>query len=76
MYLFKHIKSSMTKRASLYLIGILFILILGGRFAYEKYWECYVIDRAKALGYELNDEELKYWTKNIRSYNSPNRFSL
>ena len=64
----------MTKRASYYLIGILFTLILGGWFAYEKYWEYYVIEKAKALGHELNDEELKYWTKNIRSYNSPNRF--
>ena len=74
MHLFKHINSSMTKRASFYLIGILFVLISGGWFAYEKYWEYYVIERAKALGHELNDEELKYWTKNIQSYNSPNRF--
>ena len=64
----------MTKRASFYLIGVLFILILGGWFAYEKYWEYYVIDRAKALGHELNDQELRYWIKNIRSYNSPYRF--
>ena len=74
MHLFKHINSSMTKRASYYLIGILFTLILGGWFAYEKYWEYHVIERAKALGQELNEEELKYWTQNIRTYNSPNRF--
>ncbi len=64
----------MTKRASYYLIGILLTLVLGGLFAYEKYWENYAIEKAKALGYELDDEQLKYWTQNIRSYNSPNRF--
>ena len=64
----------MTKRASYYLIGTLLTLVLGGWFAYEKYWENYAIEKAKALGYELDDEELKYWTQNIRSYNSPNRF--
>ena len=59
----------MTKRASFYIIGILFILIFGGWFAYEKYWEYRVKEGAKALGYELNDEEVKYWVKRIRSYN-------
>ena len=64
----------MTKRVSIYLIGILFALILGVWFANEKYWEYHVIERAKELGQELNNEELKYWIQNIRSYNSPNRF--
>ena len=50
----------MTKRASFYLIGILFIFILGGWFAYEKYWEYRIKEGAKALGYELNDDEVKY----------------
>ena len=69
MQLFKHINSNMTKRASFYIIGILFVHILGGWFAYEKYWEYRVKEGAKALGYELNDEEVKYWVKRIRSYN-------
>ena len=64
----------MTKRVSIYLIGILFALILGVWFANEKYWEYHVIERAKELSQELNNEELKYWIQNIRSYNSPNRF--
>jgi len=64
----------MTKRVSIYLIGILFALILGVWFANEKYWEYHVIERAKELNQELNSEELKYWIQNIRSYNSPNRF--
>ena len=64
----------MTKRVSIYLIGILSALILGGWFANEKYWEYHVIERAKELGHELKDEDLKYWIQNIRSYNSPNRF--
>ena len=55
----------MTKRASFYIIGILFLLILGGWFAYERYWEYRVKEGAKALGYELNDEEVKYWVKRI-----------
>ena len=41
----------------------------GTWFAYEKYWEYRVKEGAKALGYELNDEEVKYWVKRIRSYN-------
>ena len=64
----------MTKRGSFYLIGILFILILGGWFAYEKYWEYRIKEGAKALGYELNDEEVKYWVKRIRSYNKIDGF--
>ena len=61
MYLFKHINTSMTKRASFYIIGFLFVLILGGWFAYEKYWEYRVKEGAKDLGYELNDEEVRYF---------------
>ena len=49
-------------------------LILGGWFAYEKYWEYRVKEGAKALGYELNDEEVKYWVKRIRSYNKIDGF--
>ena len=44
----------MTKRASFYIIGILFILILGGWFAYEKYWE-----------YRRKREELKLLVMNL-----------
>ena len=64
----------MTKRVSIYLIGILLIFALAGCLAYEKFWEYQVIERAKLAGYELDDEELKYWTKNIRSYNTLDRF--
>ena len=64
----------MTKRAFFYLAGILSILILGGWLTYEQYREYRIKEDAKALGYELNDEELEYWVKNIRSYNSPDRF--
>ena len=64
----------MTKRVSIYLIGILLIFALAGCLAYEKFWEYQVIERAKLVGYELDDEELKYWTKNIRSYNTLDRF--
>ena len=64
----------MTKRASFYLIGILFIFILGGWFAYEKSWEYRVKEGAKALGYELNDKEVKYWVERIRSYNKIDGF--
>jgi lysophospholipase L1-like esterase len=64
----------MTKRASFYTICLLFFLILGGWFAHEKYWEYRVIERTMALGYELKNEELEYWVKNIRSYNAVDRF--
>jgi lysophospholipase L1-like esterase len=64
----------MTKRASIYLIGILLIIILSGWFAYEKYWEYRVKEGAKAFGYELNDQEVKYWVKRIRSYNKLDGF--
>tara|TARA_A100001035_G_scaffold219285_1_gene179274 strand:+ start:182 stop:973 length:792 start_codon:yes stop_codon:yes gene_type:complete len=64
----------MTKRASFYIIGFLFVLTLGGWFVYEKYWEYRVKGVAKALGYELNDEEVKYWVKRIRSYNKLDGF--
>ena len=64
----------MTKRASIFLIGILLFLVFGGWFAYEKYWEYRVKEGAKALGYELNDQEVKYWIKRIRSYNKLDGF--
>ena len=64
----------MTKRASILLIGILLFLIFGGWLAYEKYWEYRVKEGAKALGYELNDQEVKYWVKRIRSYNKLDGF--
>ena len=64
----------MTKRASILLIGILLFLIFGGWFAYEKYWEYRVKEGAKALGYKLNDQEVKYWVKRIRSYNKLDGF--
>ena len=49
--------------------GFLLIFSLGGWFAYEEYWEYRVKEGAKALGYELNEEEVRYWVKRIRSYN-------
>ena len=64
----------MTKRASFYLICSLFILIFGGWLAYEKSWEYRVKEGAKALGYELNDKEVKYWVERIRSYNKIDGF--
>ena len=64
----------MTKRVSIYLTGILLILALAGCFIYEKYWEYQVLERAELAGYELDYEELKYWTKNIQSYNALDRF--
>jgi len=64
----------MTKRVSIYFIGILFILILGGWFAQEKFLEYQIIKKAKLVGQELNIEELKYWAKNFRSYNALDRF--
>ncbi len=63
MYLFKHINSSMTKRASFYIIGFLFILILGGWFAYEKYWEYRVKEGAKALVMNLMMKKLNIGLK-------------
>ena len=59
----------MSKRGFIILLSILFVAILSGWFAYEKYWEYRVKEGAKALGYELNEEEVKYWVKRIRSYN-------
>lgn len=59
----------MSKRRFLYIFGFLLIFFLGGWFAYEEYWEYRVKEGAKALGYELNDEEVRYWVKRIRSYN-------
>ena len=59
----------MSKRRLLYIFGFLLIFSLGGWFAYEEYWEYRVKEGAKALGYELNDEEVRYWVKRIRSYN-------
>lgn len=59
----------MSKRRFLYIFGFLLIFSLGGWFAYEEYWEYRVKEGAKALGYELNDEEVRYWVKRIRSYN-------
>ena len=59
----------MSKRGLIILLSILFVAILSGWFAYEKYWEYRVKEGAKALGYELNEEEVKYWVKRIRSYN-------
>ena len=59
----------MSKRGFIILLSILLIAILSGWFAYEKYWEYRVKEGAKALGYELNEEEVKYWVKRIRSYN-------
>ena len=64
----------MTKRAFFYLIGILIFLILGGWFAYEEYRNYRVKQEIKALRYELNDEKVEYWVKNIRSYNAVDRF--
>ena len=59
----------MSKRRFLYIFGFLLIFSLGGWFVYEEYWEYRVKEGAKALGYELNDEEVRYWVKRIRSYN-------
>ena len=59
----------MTKRGAFYLIGILIALVFGGWFLYEEYWKYRVKEGAKALGYELNDEEITYWVNRIRSYN-------
>ena len=50
----------MSKRGFIILLSILFVAILSGWFAYEKYWEYRVKEGAKALGYELNEEEVKY----------------
>ena len=59
----------MSKRGFIILLSILLVAVLSGWFAYEKYWEYRVKEGAKALGYELNEEEVKYWVKRIRSYN-------
>ena len=59
----------MSKRGYLISAGILLLLAFGTWFAYEKYWEYRVKEGAKAFGYELTHEEVKYWVKRIRSYN-------
>ena len=64
----------MSKKAFLYFIFISLIIIFSGWFAYEKYWEYRIKEGAKALGYELNDEEVKYWVKRIRNYNRVDGF--
>ena len=64
----------MSKKAFLYVISISLIIIFSGWFAYEKYWEYRIKEGAKALGYELNDEEVKYWVKRIRNYNRADGF--
>ena len=64
----------MSKRGYLISVSILLFLAFGTWFAYEKYWEYRVKEGAKALGYELNDEEVKYWVKRIRSYNKIDGF--
>ena len=48
----------MSKRGFIILLSILFVAILSGWFAYEKYWEYRVKEGAKALGYELNGKKL------------------
>ena len=51
----------MSKRGFIILLSVLLVAILLGWFTYEKYWEFRVKEGAKALGYELNEEEVKYW---------------
>ena len=62
----------MSKRGYLISVSILLFLAFGTWFAYEKYWEYRV--KKKAFGYELTDEEVKYWVKRIRSYNKLDGF--
>ena len=64
----------MSKRGYLISASILLLLAFGTWFAYEKYWEYRVKEGAKAFGYELTDEEVKYWVKRIRSYNKLDGF--
>ena len=64
----------MSKRGYLISVSILLFLAFGTWFAYEKYWEYRVKEGAKAFGYELTDEEVKYWVKRIRSYNKLDGF--
>ncbi len=64
----------MSKRGILSLLIVTFLIATGSWFAYEKYWEFRIKEGAKALGYVLNDEEVKYWVKRIRSYNKIDGF--